>query len=67
MLSSATNVTSPVWPPLASIEGVPSDHACVVFSGEERAEKDYTWVIKPVRKHTRQVVVAFGNELGAMN
>ena len=67
MLSNATNVTSTVWPPLTSMEGVPSDHDCVVFSGEEQTVKDYTWVRKSVRKHTRQAVVAFGRELDAMD
>ena len=63
LLSNAEGLSSMVWPPLATPEGVLSDHSCVVFSGAIPKAKDFTWVKKTTRKHTDKAARAFGATL----
>ena len=59
--------TNPVvYPPLETLAGVPSDHACVVFNMLESKERNFVWVKKTARKHTEQAVEEFGQRFGAI-
>ena len=58
---------SEVWPPLATREGVESDHRCVIFSGSVKREKDFTWLTKTTRKQTDKAVETFARRLAATN
>ena len=67
LLSNSTGITSAVWPPLETLQGVPSDHRCVVFSAKEERKRDFVWVRKQARKHTARAVDNFGFDLARTN
>ena len=48
------------YPPLETPTGLRSDHECVLFSGLERTEKNFTWVKKTTRKFREQACTNFG-------
>ena len=58
-----TEVTSEVWPPLATPDGTLSDHQCVIYNAREQHTRKYTWMKKTTRKHTEKAVADFGREL----
>ena len=63
LLSNSTDITSAVWPPLETLQGVPSDHMCIVFSAREERKRDFVWIRKQARKHTARAVDNFGFDL----
>ena len=67
MYTNATQPASNVWPPLQTMQGVPSDHSCVVFSGSEAITKDFVWIKRRVRKHTKKAVREFGRRMEQTN
>ena len=67
LMSNAGDLSSTVWPPLSTPEGVPSDHSCVVFSGSIPRVRDFTWIKKTTRKHTDRAARAFGDSLACTN
>ena len=67
LYSNALYTNEAVWPPLHTLEGVPSDHSVVIVSGAEPKQRDFTWVKKTTRKHTRKAVEQFGREVGGIS
>ena len=63
VLYSNVNFPSVVWPPLETLEGIRSDHSCVVFSGLVPRIHDFVWERSTTRKHTKQAVAEFGRAL----
>ena len=60
-------MNSSVWPPLETLQGIPSDHKCVIFSAREEQKRDFVWVRKQARKHTTQAANNFGFDLSRTN
>lgn len=56
-----------VFAPLYSQNGTPSDHSCVVFNVAIKKEKNFTWVKKTARKHSREAVAAFKSSFEKVN
>ena len=52
VLYSNAKMSSAVWPPLHTRDGVPSDHSCVIFQVEEMRQRDFVWKHKTARKQT---------------
>ena len=65
LMSDAPDISAAVWPPLATPDGVLSDHSCVIFSGSIATERSFTWVKRTTRKHTDKAVEAFGRAMAA--
>ena len=65
LMSDAPDVSSTVWPPLATPEGVLSNHSCVIFSGMFPAERSFSWIKRTTRKHTNKAAKAFGQAMEA--
>ena len=49
--------------PLETVQGVPSDHACVMIELEFPQSKDFTWIRKTTRKRSDSADRRFGDEM----
>ena len=67
IFTNATHTTPTTWPPLQTLQGVASDHSCVVISGSEPKMRDFVWIRKMVRKHSKKSVGIFGSRLDQAN
>ena len=63
MMTNAQLTEEATWPPLATRQGITSDHNCTIISGSEVRKKNFVWLKKTTRKHTAKGVRQFGEEL----
>ena len=56
-----------VWPPLHTDTGTNSDHDCVILQAELPRVRDFTWVRKMVRVHTKEACAQLGREVRETN
>ena len=63
MFGNAANRRTSVWPPLATNDGIESDHRCVLLETTQRQEKNFTWEKKTARKFTSEACKAYGRKL----
>ena len=63
MFSNASIASSSIWPPLETPEGVKSNHDCLLLNIAEERQRDFVWLKKTTRKHTKEAVDKFGAEL----
>ena len=65
--SNANSMSSTVWPPLETQNGIPSDHSCVVLAAKEEVKKNFKWITKQSRAFTVRGTQLFGAALLGTN